>query len=329
MADGFGAGETGSAKIDGFRARVIASSRENRAREPRKRCFSRLFLCPWKILDLLRAREKMESRRKKIMETGIEKILTVDELLMIKYRLDATIDAIQQGKEDLHAELEKVEGYVPHEYYTSHSTKSDKKEAEKYLWLYLLRAYRVEQYILSDEFNEVQKSVYDKEAPDFTEANVRGWIDGLAERMYSGAVALIKKVYADLVNGTYHVGGWNGEKKKRNNNGIDSNFILSAYDYSSLYGYHISKPTITDDLEKACYLLDGKRLPDQRLKETMRLANATTGKNEYMEITVHKNNNTHYKLTEEARARLNKYGPEGNEIGEAVKIKILGKGWRT
>lgn len=260
---------------------------------------------------------------------GIEKILTVDELLMIKYRLDATIDAIQQGKEDLHAELEKVEGYAPREYSTSYNTKADKKEVEKYLWLYLLRAYRVEQYILSDEFNEIQKSVYDEEAPDFTESNVRGWIDGLAERMYSGAVALVKKVYSELVNGTYHVGGWNGEKKKRNNNGIELNFILSTYDYSLLYDYHNSKPTITDDLEKACYLLDGKQLPDQRLKETMRLAKATSGKNEYMEITVHKNNNTHYKLTEEARDRLNKYGPAGNEIGEDVKIKILGKGWRT
>lgn len=261
------------------------------------------------------------------MDNELEKILTVDELLMIKYRIDNAIDTIRETNVALETELEKVEGHTPRGYGPTRYLKEDKKEAEKGLWLYLLRAYRVEQYILSNEFNAIQKAVYNCEAPDFTEGNVRGWIEGLSGRMYDGAVALVKKVYSELVNGTYRVGGWRGDKKKRNNNGIDSTFILSTCDHNMMFGYYQTTPTITDDLEKACYLLDGKQLPAVRLKDVMSKADATTGKNDYMEITVCKNGNTHYKLTEEARARLNKYGPAGNEIGEAVKIKIIKRGW--
>jgi hypothetical protein len=79
------------------------------------------------------------------------------------------------------------------------------------------------------------------------------------------------KVYADIIKGTYYVGsGFNATKKKRNNMGIDKSFILHTRDWSSTYGYWQNTPTITDDLEKVCYILSGLSLPEKTAKMVMK-----------------------------------------------------------
>jgi hypothetical protein len=47
--------------------------------------------------------------------------------------------------------------------------------------------------------------------------------------------------------------------------------------------------------------------------------------NDYFSVKFCKNGNTHYTMNEEIREKLNKWGPEGNIIGENIKIKIFEK----
>ena len=52
-----------------------------------------------------------------------------------------------------------------------------------------------------------------------------------------------------------------GLKRKRNNNGIDKHFIITTGDHYAMRWWS-GRPTITDDLEKACYIIDGRELPE-------------------------------------------------------------------
>lgn len=115
--------------------------------------------------------------------------------------------------------------------------------------------------------------------------------------------------------------------------GIKAAFVvvlIDTRDYSSVFGFYSRSrdPSITDDLEKVCYILDGKTLPEVTLKATLRGDKATEGKNEYFSVKICKNQNTHYTLEDETRRKLNLYGPEGAVIGENIKIKVFDKQWR-
>lgn len=139
--------------------------------------------------------------------------------------------------------------------------------------------------------------------------------------------------YVDKVCWRYLVGLFHLEKymlcsdyaprKKRNNNGVDKRFILRTGDWSMMFAYWGERPTVTDDLEKVCYLLAGRTLPEKTAKALMRAEKREEYSNEFFAIKVCRNGNTHYTLSDEIRDKLNRYGPEGAVLGEDIKIKIV------
>mgnify|MGYP001180852408 FL=1 len=121
------------------------------------------------------------------------------------------------------------------------------------------------------------------------------------------------------MNGIYYTGN---VKKKRNNSKIEKRFILLTYDYDSIYGYS-NRNTITDDLEKICYLINGIKLPEKTLKQKMYENKEGIGENDYFKIKVCKNGNTHYELDDDIVVKLNTICADRNAIGDAIKIKVF------
>ena len=125
--------------------------------------------------------------------------------------------------------------------------------------------------MLCTDYQKMESEIQEFRMPAYTVQNARAWIAGLKDLINDNIKTLIKRVFQEITDGTYRVGGgWNGTKKKRNNNGIDKNFILDTGDWSSCFGYWSDRPTVTDDLEKVCHLLSGKTLPEKTAKAVMR-----------------------------------------------------------
>jgi hypothetical protein len=112
-------------------------------------------------------------------------------------------------------------------------------------------------------------------------------------------------------------------KKKRNNNGIDKRFILTTHDFSFVFGYHMIKPTLTDDLEKVVNILYDKPLPQYTIKEKMRQDKISFFEDEHFSVKFHQNGNTHYVLSDDLLQKLNLLGTDGSKLGEYIKIKTL------
>lgn len=212
----------------------------------------------------------------------------------------------------------------------SYGNYNEENEVDQRLWMYLVRSFHLERYMLCTEYEKMIKQINEYDFPVFSEENAQAWLESLKAMVYESVEKLIKDVFNRITEKTYYTGsGYSArQEKKRNNNGIDKNFILTTYDYNKVFGWSTSHPTITDDLEKACYIIDGKYVPDIRLKEKMRSDKSATGENEYFSIKVCKNGNTHYTMKEEMRQKLNLYGAGRGIISDGIKIKIFDKkGW--
>jgi hypothetical protein len=177
------------------------------------------------------------------------------------------------------------------------------------------------------EYKTLQEDIENCKTPDFSPANIEGWLKGLQSLIYKNVNQLAKNVFDKLITGGYYTGpgGWNATKKKRNNAGIDEFFILSTNDYSSVCRWS-PYPTITDDLEKLCYLLDNKTVPEKNCKSIMYSEKLYEYENEYFKLKFCKNGNTHYTIKPETRDKLNLIGADRSKIGEFIKIKVFERG---
>ena len=263
--------------------------------------------------------------------SDIVKRLSVEDIYQRKLVLIDRLKAIDALDEEIRAQYNGLCGYSPlrlESRFENHSENAAERHVDRTCWRYLVKLFELERYMLCTEFKAMEKKIDDFDFPAYTVDNTYRYIDSLKETIYDNVRTMMKTVYANLCDGTYHTGsGYRAPKKKRNNNGIDKMFILGTRDYMRVFGYYSDSPTITDDLEKLCYILDGKKLPEQTIIRTMRAEKAEEWGNEYFDLKVCKNGNTHYKLHDDIRAKLNLYGPEPGRIGEDIKIKVFDRGW--
>lgn len=258
---------------------------------------------------------------------------TIESIFQAKCRALVAIGAMQRLDKEISSIFEDIHGYSPcHPDYRfdNHMDKREEKYVDRTCWRYLVGLFFLERYMLCTDYERMKKEIENFETPVFTIENARAWIEGLKDLINDNVRMLVKQVYRTIIDGHYNTGaGCNAQKKKRNNAGVDQMFILRTGDYSSLFGYWSSRPTETDDLEKVCYLLDGKTVPDVTAKMTMKQTQNGHYECEYFTIDVRKNGNTQYKLAPAIRDKLNRYGPEGATIGENIKIKIFQDRWAS
>jgi Domain of unknown function (DUF4942) len=204
---------------------------------------------------------------------------------------------------------------------------NDLKYVDRICWYYLINLYELQKYMLTTDYEKIRKEIQNFQTPDFTIKNIKSWIEGLNALIYENVQNMIKQVFKSITEKTYFTGSSNSnkKKKKRNNNGIDRTFILTTNDYSQIFGFGQHSPTITDDLEKVCYILSGEKLPNSNCKYVMKSENKTEFENKHFKIKVCKNGNTHYWLGKEILDRFNFYGSGSGIIGENIRIKIFDK----
>jgi len=256
--------------------------------------------------------------------------MTVDGLYTAKLDIIARMHELEEKDHQLRKKFETIKGYTPYDLSCHDSglnretEKGYEKCVDRWCWKYLVDLFGLHRYMLCTAYKQLQDDIEAGRTPDFTPDNARGWLASLQDLVNDNVRTLIHQVFDELTRGTYRTGSsWNSPEKKRNNNGVDARFILHTGDWSSLFGYYSDKPTVTDDLEKVCYIVAGQELPKITAKETMRKDKVDTYKNEFFELKVCQNGNTHYVLSDTVRDALNLYGPSGAILGENVKIKIV------
>lgn len=257
------------------------------------------------------------------LETNIATRHTVETLYSLKLDLLRKMDLFESMDRDIVASLMALKSYSP--YYITNKCQfrgddRNEKYVDRIIWKYIVDLFFLHRYMLCTEYEKLQQDIENGNTPRFTVENARAWLEGLSELINDNVKTLIHQVFAEITQGHYYTGRI---CKKRNNNGIDKNFILYTNDYSSLFGYWTSKPTVTDDIEKVCYILAGQAMPKLTAKDSMRNDKAMKYGCEHFTLTVHQNGNSHYALAEPIREKLNLYGPQGAIIGENIKIKIV------
>jgi hypothetical protein len=265
------------------------------------------------------------------MTTEITKKSTIYDLLELKANVLKEYENLFNADKNISNLMDMISNHGIHcldfknlGYY---GEKRIEKGIDQKLWFELIKTHQLKNYMLCTDYDKMQKEIDDFKFPEFNEQNAEGWMLGLKSMIYDNIKNLVVKVYDEITQKTYMTGGSsynNSIKKKRNNNGIDKHFILSTGDNYALQSWNDS-PTITDDLEKVCYLLAGEELPEMGIKRTLRKNKQWESENEYFRIKICLNGNTHYWIKDEIRNKLNLYGSKKGVIGENIKIKVFDK----
>lgn len=284
----------------------------------------KIKICDFK--PLRGSRLKDFSKRRGDMEKEILLRKSIYEINQIKIELLEEYNKLILSDKNISSLFEQINTFSNHELTFrkcgSHEEDRIEKEIDKEIWFYLIDFYHLEKYMLCTEYDKLKKQIYDYNFPIFNLNNANQWLSALKKVVYENIQKLIDDVFEHITCGTYYTGPNGYIKKKRNNSGIDKHFILTTHDCSYL-GWYNRGPTITDDLEKACYLIDGKELPDITIKENIKREKRWEGENNYFKILICKNGNTHYWIKDFIRDKLNFYGSKKGIIGENIRIKIL------
>lgn len=252
------------------------------------------------------------------------------DVVEIKRLAIAAYDRMLEEDKNIDALMKSINHYTFYDFRfrgDCHGETRVEKEIDKKCWAYMIKIYNLEKYMLCTEHEKLRKQIESYDFPEFTLENAEAWLLSLKKTVYDSVQKLVEDVFDRITQDTYWTGGSSYStrvKKKRNNNSIDKHFILTTYDCSSM-AYWSGRPTLTDDLEKACYIIDGKLLPEVTLKSSMNKGKIWESENDYFRIRVCQNGNTHYWIKDAIRERLNLYGSKRGVIGQDIKIKIFEK----
>ena len=256
----------------------------------------------------------------------------ISDIYKMKIEALSKIKEVETITKELDKVLESYQGFKPYRIDwrdKNYNENREEKYIDKICWSYLVNLFELQKYMLCTEYEKMQKEIEDFQTPIFNPTNAEAWLFQLKDLIHKNIKTMLKSVYDKIINDYYFTGSGysNRKKKKRNNNGIDKTFILTTNDYDRAHGYssYYNRISITDDLEKACYLLDGKTIPEKTIIESMRTDKLFIAENKYFKIKLCKNGNTHYTIFEETKNKLNMIGPDGNIIGEKIRIKVFDK----
>ncbi len=253
----------------------------------------------------------------------------IPDIYKMKIEALSKIKEVETITKELDKVLEPYQGFKPYRIdwrYRDYNERREERYIDKICWYYLANLFELQKYMLCTEYEKMNKEIENFQTPIFNPTNAEAWLSQLKDLIHKNIKTMLKSVYDKIINDYYFTGSGSGysnrKKKKRNNNGIDKTFILTTNDYDRIFGYS-SYLSITDDLEKACYLLDGKTIPEKTIMGIMRSDKLLIAENKYFKIKLCKNGNTHYTIFDDTRNKLNLIGPDGNIIGEKIKIKLF------
>jgi hypothetical protein len=195
-------------------------------------------------------------------------------------------------------------------------------------WNYFFGSGRLMDIMSQDDIERFHKKLSD---PDpFTAEEAFKYYNSAEDIAVNSFERLLHSVFEKLTSATYRPGNsWKNDRKKQNNREIDNYFRMSSSIKKGHFGkweWHYYSVPIYDDLEKVCFLLDGKNPPKQPNTINCRIKSESCNiiGNEYFTITLYLNGNNKVNfLRDDIREKLNKYGPKGNALGVDIKTQIM------
>ena len=248
---------------------------------------------------------------------------TIEDVYAIKLKVLAVYQNLEALAKDADLLMESINHYSFYRIQRDVHD-SDEKNIDQRCWMYFIKLYNLEKYMLCTEYKKLTDQIDNFDFPVFTVDNAHSCVLYLKSMVYESIQKLIEDVFERITQQTYWTGSGysNRLKKKRNNNGIDKHFIITTGDHYAMRWWS-GRPTVTDDLEKVCYIIDGRELPEVTIKTMMHRAKIWESKNDYFKIRVCNNGNTHYWINDNIREKLNFYGANRGQLGSNCKIKIF------
>ena len=189
-------------------------------------------------------------------------------------------------------------------------------------WRNFLEINQVEKYLTSNDKEKLFEKL-SKNTPLFNFENATNMLNEFMNSKEATATNMIKKIYEEITDMVFRIGN-KGKNEKRIQTGIPEKFRLSIfyshYGFPSYVSDSNSRFTMIDDLERACYLCDGKLQPDRQftIRSTTALAlreGRMHVENDYFSMQMFLNGNVKITFTNlDVLNRLNHWGQKGNRI---------------
>lgn len=258
-------------------------------------------------------------------------------------RIEDTITSLDESRNLICEKIDQVEELIREiqQEYRKHSEHSlsfkdsicdysasiDKDKLRKTIdwkfWDIVLDISQVEKFISSKEKSDMRYKMMD-EPPIFSADDARKLISGIMNSTEALATNLIKKIYSELANASFYVGNkYNAKKQLKNKNKIEKSFrmsVFSSYGLPSYVMHNDEKVAILQDLERVCYLVDGKLQPEiqgnivNKIEEGLRTGNLNIA-GEYFNIIIFKNGNVKVDFKDKDIVdKINLWGSRGNQL---------------
>lgn len=198
-----------------------------------------------------------------------------------------------------------------------------RKAMDLHFWRKVFDDMQVEKFLTTIDKEKMMEAM-EKDTPSFDISNVYNTVNSFIHSKEATALNLIKKVYENFTD-MHFISSGSKVVEKRLQLGITKVVRASVfYTYGKCIPSYVSstysKFDHIIDLERACYLCDGKLQPD-RLQSIEAIANKALNskldefQNEYFHVKVYKNGNVKITfLDDEVLKTLNRWGKTGNRL---------------
>jgi hypothetical protein len=197
-------------------------------------------------------------------------------------------------------------------------------EIDREFWRDLFNELQVEKFLTSSDKEKVFKKI-EENTPVFDLDSAYSTMFGFMNSKEATATNMITKIHKNITDIVFRVGNsYKSDNEKRIQRGVPKSFRASIfYSRDGLPSYISSSRSnfeLIDDLERACYLIDGKTQPDYhkaiRSKTDLVLRErGDTVNNDYFEMKMFKNGNVKITFTnQEVLNTFNKWGRTGNAL---------------
>ena len=203
------------------------------------------------------------------------------------------------------------------------------REFDRDAWEYFFGSANLQDIMSQKELESYHKRLDDPEP--FTAEAARKYIANGFEIAKNVLDNLVKEVFDKLISSFYIPGGnYNKSKKKMNNMKIDKWFrtceSITKCKYGRGWEEYYRRPAIFNDLEKCCYILDGKKPPrhPDKICDRLRGIDGNVIENEYFEVVLYKVGNQKVRFKRlDILKKLNKYGAPGNSLGQDIRVSVF------
>jgi len=252
-------------------------------------------------------------------ETLQDKVKNRDE------EAEIILQILQLAKKLKHCTYEVAEKVRHPDYIDERDIEHIRKKLDVRFWHQCLEEFQVEKFLTTTDKEKLYEKLED-EAPVFNFENVMATIHGFMNSKEATATAMIRKIYEEVTDVVFRKGNsFRATGEKRLQTGIPKSFRASIfYTYGKGLPAYISSMNsrfaLIEDLERACYLVDGKLQPDRQLNihslVDLALRNhRSIVDGPYFQLEMFKNGNVKVTFKSlEVLKTLNHWGQKGNRL---------------